>query len=180
MQSVTERAHELLRPHIRPGDIAIDGTAGNGHDTLFLAECVGPGGKVFAFDIQKIALERTATLLAGFRNVELIGASHSELKREIPAEFHGRIAVAMFNFGYIPNGDRSIRTRTATSVAALAAASELLRPGGWLSAILYTGHPGGAEEAGAAEALLRSLPFVWACETSDRANAPRVWVGQSP
>ena len=48
--------HELLRQRLRPGDNALDGTAGNGHDTLLLAQCVGPGGRVWAFDVQPQAV----------------------------------------------------------------------------------------------------------------------------
>ncbi len=45
---LTRLAHELLRAQLCPGDIAIDATAGNGHDTLFLAQAVGLCGKVAA------------------------------------------------------------------------------------------------------------------------------------
>ena len=44
---------------VKPGDWALDGTAGNGHDTLFLVNLVGDAGKVFAFDVQKSSLEKT-------------------------------------------------------------------------------------------------------------------------
>ncbi len=37
------------------GDIVIDATMGNGHDTQFLAELVGENGHVYAFDIQESA-----------------------------------------------------------------------------------------------------------------------------
>lgn len=37
---------------LRPGDVAVDATAGNGHDTLFLAQAVGPSGTVYAIDVQ--------------------------------------------------------------------------------------------------------------------------------
>jgi hypothetical protein len=37
---------------LRPGDTAVDATCGNGHDTLALAELVGPSGRVFALDLQ--------------------------------------------------------------------------------------------------------------------------------
>lgn len=37
---------------LRPGDTAVDATMGNGHDTLFLAQAVGPTGHVIGFDIQ--------------------------------------------------------------------------------------------------------------------------------
>jgi predicted methyltransferase len=37
---------------LQAGDVAVDATAGNGHDTLFLAEAVGPTGRVHAVDVQ--------------------------------------------------------------------------------------------------------------------------------
>ena len=52
-------AHDLLRQHIHAGDTVLDGTAGNGHDTLLLAQLVGSAGKVYAFDIQDSALAAT-------------------------------------------------------------------------------------------------------------------------
>ena len=63
----TARAHEAVRCHLRPGDTAVDATSGNGHDTAFLAELVGPGGRVWAFDIQSGAIEATATRLRDMR-----------------------------------------------------------------------------------------------------------------
>ena len=62
MQPITEQAHDLLMSLVR-GTLAIDATAGNGHDTEFLARLVGPQGTVWAFDIQPTALERTAARL---------------------------------------------------------------------------------------------------------------------
>lgn len=41
------------------GDIVIDATMGNGHDTQFLAELVGENGHVYAFDIQESAVANT-------------------------------------------------------------------------------------------------------------------------
>ena len=50
MLSAVEYSHLLLRGRLLPGDMAVDATAGNGHDTIFLARLTGPQGKVFAFD----------------------------------------------------------------------------------------------------------------------------------
>ncbi|MCD8509955.1 MAG: rRNA methyltransferase, partial [Bacillus sp. (in: Bacteria)] len=38
-------ARELLSRSVVAGDIVVDGTAGNGHDTLFLAKLVGHSGR---------------------------------------------------------------------------------------------------------------------------------------
>ena len=46
---VVEKVHHALAETLRPGDIAIDATAGNGHDVVMLAQLVGASGKVHAF-----------------------------------------------------------------------------------------------------------------------------------
>ena len=61
--SLVQEAHKLVAANLTPGGIAIDATVGNGHDTVFLAEQVGSGGKVYGFDIQQTALESARTRL---------------------------------------------------------------------------------------------------------------------
>ena len=56
-------AQMFLSQVLGSGGTGIDATAGNGYDTLFLASLVGPRGKVYAFDIQPIALQNTRLLL---------------------------------------------------------------------------------------------------------------------
>ena len=48
----------FILKHLKPGDVAVDFTMGNGHDTEFLSKTVGPEGFVYAFDIQEQALRR--------------------------------------------------------------------------------------------------------------------------
>jgi hypothetical protein len=40
------------RQVLRPGDTAVDATCGNGHDSLFMAQCIGPSGRLHAVDLQ--------------------------------------------------------------------------------------------------------------------------------
>jgi Putative rRNA methylase len=61
--SLVKLAHNLISAKVKPGDIVIDATVGNGHDTRFLLEIVGAEGKVFGFDIQKDAINSTFQLL---------------------------------------------------------------------------------------------------------------------
>lgn len=49
---VTRAAHILLNGIAKPGDFVVDATCGNGIDTLWLCQAVGPTGKVLAFDLQ--------------------------------------------------------------------------------------------------------------------------------
>lgn len=162
MPPLTEQAHELVRNVAREGDVVIDATAGNGHDTKFLAELVGDSGLVYAFDLQPTALQRTADLLTGanLNNVQLLQRDHAELKSVLPAKHQGAVAAVMFNLGYLPGGDRSLTTRAASTRAALQAALECLQPRGLLTVIAYTGHPQGREETLAVEDLCKSLTPV--------------------
>ncbi len=177
--SVTEIVHDLVRLHLKPGDTAFDGTAGNGHDTLFLAQCVGSTGRVYAWDIQPLAIERTAMLVAthGISWVELTLGNHAELDRLFGATFQA----ATFNLGYLPAGDRTVTTTTANSIRAIRAAAERLVAGGILTVLAYTAHVGGHDEANAVGELLQSLEptefeFHEELFASGRTAPPRLFV----
>lgn len=74
--SVLSQAQRLVAEALKPGDIAIDATAGGGVDTLFLAQAAGRSGKVYAFDVQQAALDRTqARLLAAGGDGEMRDAA---------------------------------------------------------------------------------------------------------
>lgn len=51
---------------IRKGDVVVDATCGNGYDTLAMLRLVADEtrkGRVYAMDLQKVALENTDSLL---------------------------------------------------------------------------------------------------------------------
>ena len=155
LENILPFARNLLRGRLKNGDAALDGTAGNGHDTLLLAQCVGSGGKVWAFDVQPQALRQTSCRLkeAGVR-AELVCDGHEKL-----ADYVDRpLAAAVFNFGWLPGGDKSHTTQPATSIAALSAAVSLLEENGLLTAVLYPGHEAGWIEAQAVEEWAAALP----------------------
>ncbi|WP_028612095.1 tRNA (mnm(5)s(2)U34)-methyltransferase [Paenibacillus harenae] len=163
--SVLGIAHKWIAERTSPGDIVIDATAGGGVDTLALAKLVGPKGKVYAFDIQQEALDRTSARFAAYADaaalpeVKLLLQSHSGMADAVEQDAIGRTAAVMFNLGYLPGGgDLSVITEPASTIAALNAAVTLLRPGGIVTCVLYPGHPGGAEEAAAVEAWAANLP----------------------
>lgn len=157
---LTQQAQEFIGQAIQPGDEAIDATAGNGHDTLFLARAAGPTGTVYAFDIQPAALEATRDRLrrAGLdERVRLIRCGHEELQQRLPPGSHGKIQAVMFNLGYLPGSDQRIVTRPHTTLLAIEQAAEMLAPGGRMTVLAYRGHEGGEEETQAVTARLMAL-----------------------
>lgn len=150
-------ARQLIEGRLKNGGRALDGTAGNGRDTLFLAQLAGGSGKVWAFDIQAQALSNTAGLLRenGVEGqVELIAANHADLADYVREP----LDAAMFNFGYLPGGDKTVTTKADSSVRAMQAAAALLAEGGLLTAVVYSGHPTGRAEAAAIEQWAAALP----------------------
>jgi predicted methyltransferase len=143
-------SHLFLRERVRPGDRVADVTCGGGRDTLLLAQLVGPAGRVWAFDLQAAAITATRELLARegqLDRVELVQAGHERL-----AEFvREPLRAAVFNLGYLPGGDKGFVTEAKNSLAALDQSAGLLLPGGVITVCIYTGHPGGIEEAEAVE-----------------------------
>jgi predicted methyltransferase len=183
MIPLTDVAQQLVRRTLQPGDIAIDATAGNGHDTRFLASVVGATGMVYGFDIQPQALERTAQALrdADFSGVQLVLRDHAEMLRAIPGDLHGRISAVMFNLGYLPGGNKALTTRVESTVTAIRSSLTLLRPGGIITIIAYPGHPGGDDETAAVEAELLGLErtsYDWdePSPAVGRVAAPRLFV----
>lgn len=149
-------AREFIAGVLRPGDAVVDATAGNGKDTLFLAAAVGPTGRVYAFDVQMEALEVTRRRLveAGLdRGVEIIHDGHENMKKYVRERVRG----VMFNLGYLPGGRREVITRPETTVPAVQAGLDLLEPGGRMSVVVYTGHPGAVEEVKAVEEFAAGL-----------------------
>lgn len=158
MGSLVRRAQQVVDCAVNTGDTAVDATLGNGHDTLFLASRVGKQGIVYGFDVQPVALEHThqRLLKAGQdRQVILLNQGHENLEAAIPASQHGSIAAVMFNLGYLPGNDKSITTQTATTLLALEQAAGIVKVGGVIVIVAYTGHPGGDEETLAVKACVR-------------------------
>ncbi len=154
----TALAQALLRPLIREGDLVIDATAGNGHDTLFLAECAGPSGRVLAFDVQEAALVSARARLTESGLGARVGFFHESHAAMHARAADGSAAVIMFNLGYLPGEDHDLTTESSETLAALDAAARVLKPAGVLSVVCYPGHPAGAAEAEAVETWMSGLP----------------------
>ncbi|TLD71085.1 methyltransferase domain-containing protein [Phragmitibacter flavus] len=155
-------SHLLLQPRLQPGMNAVDATAGNGHDALFLAQHVLPNGKLFIFDIQEPAITSTRQRLLDHAipldSVEFFQTGHQTLIQSLPPTLHGQINAIMFNLGYLPGGDKSRITLTESTLSAIRQALDMLAPDGLLTTVVYPGHDGGREEAALVETLFSQLP----------------------
>jgi predicted methyltransferase len=150
----TALAREILREWIRPGDTVIDATAGNGHDTLFLAERCGPDGRVLAFDVQKQAIEASHQRVAVAGCAEWVEFHHCSHVRIGDFTKPASISAVMFNLGYLPGNDHHRTTTAEETLMALDASAIALKSRGVLTIICYPGHEAGAVEADAVEAYL--------------------------
>lgn len=153
-------ARSVLQSYVKPGNTVVDATAGNGHDTLFLAELVGETGTVISCDVQADALRSTEERIeaAGMRDrVALFLKGHEELET-IPLFNEAPIHAAIFNLGYLPQGDKTITTKGMTTISAIQQLLHRLVPVGIIVLVIYHGHPEGKEEKEEVLSFLKSIP----------------------
>ena len=130
IQHTTELAMHIVQAYVRPGDVVIDATCGNGHDTLRLARmlqlpCRAPdasdressagapakAGYLFAFDIQPEAIQSTRDLLIreGYEHaldekIFLVCAGHEQMGESLRDHAPGRRAPSCCTPGYCASG----------------------------------------------------------------------------
>ena len=155
--SAVQLCHAFLTARLAPGGLYVDATCGNGGDTAFLCRLVGKEGRVLGFDIQPEAIASTRQNLArkGLA-AELHCDSHANLLQYVQP---GTVDAVMFNFGWLPGADHGVFSHAQSSIPALEAALEALRPGGVLSAILYSGKVIGSDEKTEILQWMRSRPL---------------------
>lgn len=139
----------ILEKAINTGDVVVDATLGNGHDTQYLADLVGETGRVFGFDVQEEAILSSKARLEQhglLERVTIFHNGHEQLGEMIPAEHHGKITAAIFNLGYLPGSDKTIVTKPATTISAIEQLLEMLAPEGIIVLVIYHGHEEGAVE----------------------------------
>ena len=151
---------DMLALRLSSPRLCIDATCGNGGDTAFLCGITAPEGKVLGFDIQPEAIASTRKHLeqkgipAG--KYELHCDSHANLLQYVQP---GTADAVMFNFGWLPGADHNVFSTADSSIPALKAALEAVRPGGAVSAILYSGQVIGSDEKQTVLEFIRALPL---------------------
>lgn len=157
LKRVLPFAKDLLASVIKPGDYVVDATAGNGYDTLYLAELVGETGHVYAFDVQSEALKSTEKKLveANLKSrTTLILDGHEQISAYVQQE----VSAAIFNLGYLPGSNHHIVTKGNSTIQAVESLLELLKIGGLIVLVVYHGHAGGKEEKDAITNYVKQLP----------------------
>ena len=173
---ITQWLTHFMIQQVKPGDLCIDATMGNGNDTLTLSRLCKNNGQVLAFDIQQEALERTRVLLeekSEFSNYRLILDSHEHMGKYAEKE---SVSCIVFNFGYLPGGNHQLSTTSKSSLKALEESLLLLKKEGLLCLCIYSGKDTGFQEREAILKWLKELDprkyLVICCEYYNRANHP--------
>lgn len=169
-------AKSVLCEVLQPGCIGVDATVGNGYDTVFLSEKAGADGHVFGFDVQEQAVKQTEERLneeCRPQNWTIFHSGHENMLELIPSEFHGRVNVVMFNLGFLPGSDKTVITKSETTLTAIKSSLEILAKGGMLCIAIYAGHPGGDEEDVAVRDYCKSLDYhTYRVIQSEMVNKP--------
>lgn len=145
--------------HLQEGDVAIDATCGNGHDTLFLAEL--PLSSLYSIDIQPTAIRNTKELLVNnlnkkaLKKVIVSQISHDDLKK-IPLPKPPSLIV--YNLGYLPGGDKTITTSVKSTLSSVHSALSILSQRGAISITCYPGHEEGRREEEKLLIFSKALP----------------------
>lgn len=152
-------AREMIEGAMFDGARAVDATMGNGHDTQWLCELAGENGRVYAFDVQQEAVNRTAERLAdaGLDQRAVLFCKGHEHMAELVTE---PVDAIVFNLGWLPGAEHGVTTRTETTLQAVNAALQVLKEDGLMTICIYPGHEEGTREL---HALLD-----WAAKLDDK------------
>lgn len=150
MEKVLEFAKTLISNKLKNGGVAVDATCGRGNDTLFLARLAT---KVYAFDIQPDAVNSTKNMVCTYEHVTVLNDSHENINKYVSE----KIDAVMFNLGYLPNGDKTVTTKSSSTLKAIENLLPLLNDKGLITIVCYPGHPEGNIEAKELEAYLKTI-----------------------
>lgn len=170
-------AAALIEDALFAGARAIDATLGNGHDAKRLCELVGETGRVYGFDVQEEAVERSRTRLAdaGFlERAELFCAGHEQMATHVDRP----VDAIVFNLGWLPGAHHVVTTATQTTILAVNQAIHLLRDGGILTICIYPGHAEGMRERTALQQWAAELPtefdVFWKAYVNQKNHPPEL------
>ena len=157
---ITRWCQERIRQLMPHPLVCIDATAGTGRDTLFLCRITPEEGKILSMDIQEEALNQAEKRIkeAGYQDkVVFVCDGHENMDLYITNP--PGVDLIMFNLGYLPGGDHSIATAYPTTIKAVTKGLDLLKNGGLMTLMIYSGGDSGYEERDALLPFLQSLDY---------------------
>lgn len=181
--SLVIQARRFVSEKINPGDVVIDATVGNGHDTELLARCVGEHGRVIGFDIQETAINNTKQRLKRMgllSQVTLVQADHAHMTQHLSSEHLGIISLIVFNLGFLPGSDKRCVTKEETTIAALIDAISVIKTSGVIVLMTYSGHECGKKETKSVlqwmDQLDKDVFHIQTIETQQKIDAPALYI----
>lgn len=151
IEKVTSLVKEILKSEDNI-NIAVDMTSGNGNDSKFILDKLKPK-MLYAFDIQKEAMENTKNLIGSRSNFKFILDTHENIDKYIKEE----IDLVIYNLGYLPGGDKNITTKTESTMESLKKVLTLLSHKGKVFITVYPGHEEGLAESNYLTEYLKNL-----------------------
>lgn len=136
--SAVEYSHNYIINKCNKFDIAIDATAGNGHDSLFLQKLFQ---KVYAFDIQELAIRRCKEKFKDIKNIELIHDSFVNIDKYVDK----KVDCVLYNLGFLPGSDHTIKTEPEETLKSIEKSYTFLNNNGLIIIVSYTKHDNAAE-----------------------------------
>lgn len=155
-KTIFNKTHQIIDHQAKKNDLVVDATIGNGNDSLYLLNMI-TDGKLFGFDIQPEAIQHTIELLNKHHknNFELFLQNHNKLLTTLH-HYKNKISLVIFNLGYLPNGNKKVTTKVASTIEAINQAYQLLNNKGIILITIYPGHQEGKKEEQAILKLLKN------------------------
>lgn len=158
MFKIVEFSHLIIREYFNSTKKdfinCLDATCGMGNDTIFISKLVGNKGHVDAYDIQTQAINATSQKInqESLTNVTLFHDSHENID---PTQYD----LAIFNLGYLPNYDKTITTKTSSTMTAITKLVDEIKnnPDLLIIVCIYPGHEEGKRESNAIEEYVLNL-----------------------
>jgi len=147
---------EYMDKKMKNALVVVDATMGNGFDTCYLRSKLDSKGFLYAFDIQKTAIENTKKRLIEnkiYSNVLLINDSHVEFKKYIDKE----VDLIVYNLGYLPKGDKNITTLSESTLKSIKNGMDILNHKGLIIITIYPGHIEGEKEFNIISEFLKTV-----------------------
>lgn len=150
-----EKVTDIVKLIIREKDdckIAVDMTFGKGFDSKFILE--NPNiEKLYAFDIQEESQNFSKQLIKDDKRFNFFLESHANIDKIVKE----KIDLAVYNLGFLPGADKSITTKTGSTLESLRKLLALLNKKGLIIITVYTGHEEGKKEASALETFIKEI-----------------------